>query len=306
MRVGHGKENTVIRRLTVRLFAAAILSLLLAPAVGGCAAGDDGKTPVFFVHGHGMSPESFDAMIAHLERAGYPRMYLRAIRLSPNTGANIDAAENQIRPSIENYLSEINAFLEKKRPDLVPKTRVDLVSHSMGGLSSRWYAAKVRPDRVRVWLSLAGANHGTDALCTYFDAGAIDLCPAYARDEQESYVQFHLNGKPRVADIDETPYGLGADSPGVRSVPPAAARSILYVTIRTTPDRWLVPEDTAVLDGAGMRGLQIPAGVRARETSPGNFLMTHRVGHDEMLADPETMDLIVSILGQADRLLNGK
>ncbi len=292
----------------MRGLAAIILSLLLVPAVGGCegAAGDLEKTPVFFVHGHGMTPGSFDAMIARLEKSGYPRLYLRAVRLQPNTGANIEAAQDQILPAIENYLSEINAFLERKRPDLAPKTRVDLVSHSMGGLSSRWYAAKLRPDRVRVWLSLAGANHGSDALCPYSDPGARDLCPAYAKHEKESYIQYRLNGKPHVPDVDETPFGVGADSRGVPSVPPDASRRILYVTVRTTPDSWLVPEDTAVVDGAGMQGLQLPAGVRARETSPGNYLMTSGVGHDAMLADAETLELVVSVLGQADRLLGKK
>lgn len=280
---------------------AAVLALL--SSAGACAKEDYSKTPVFFVHGHGMSPESFNPMIAHLKKAGYPRFYLRAIHLQPNTGANIEAAQNQILPAIENYLSEINAFLEKKRPELAPKTQVDLVSHSMGSLSSRWYAAKLRPDRVRVWLSLAGANHGSDALCPYGDPGARDLCPAYAKDEKESYIQYRLNGKPHIPDVDETPFGVGADSRGVQSVPPDASRRILYVTVRTSPDSWLVPEDTAVLDGAGAAELLLLTGIRARETSPGNYLMMNGVGHDAILADADVLTLVESILARAERLL---
>ena len=34
--------------------------------------------------------------------------------------------------------------------------------------------------------------------------------------------------------------------------------------------------------------------------------MTSGVGHDAMLADAETLELVVSVLGQADRLLGKK
>ncbi|MRR37485.1 hypothetical protein EG829_23085, partial [bacterium] len=234
----------------MRVTTLVILLLGALASVGGCASEDYAKTPVFFVHGHGMSPESFNAMIAHLEKAGYPRIYLRTINLQPNNGANIPAAQMQIRPAIEQYLSEINEVLKKRRPDIAPKTKVDLLSHSMGALSTRWYAAKLHPERVRVWLSLAGANHGTNALCPFFDPGADDLCPSYAKNEKQSHIQFHLNGKPHVPDVDETPYGIGADSAGVRAIAPVDNRKILYATIRNTPDVWMVREESPVRDGA--------------------------------------------------------
>jgi pimeloyl-ACP methyl ester carboxylesterase len=287
----------------MRVIALVILLLAALASVGGCANEDYAKTPLFFVHGHGMPPESFNAMIAYLEKSGYPRLYLRTIALQPNNGANIPAAERQIRPAIDQYLSEINEVLKRRRPEVHPKTKVDLLSHSMGALSTRWYAAKLHPERVRVWLSLAGASHGSDVGCSFHDPGGDDVCPAYAGSERESYVQFHLNGKPRVPDVDETPYGIGTDSPGVRVIAPLGSRRILYVTIRTTPDIWLVPEDTAVVDGAGAPGLRMPAGIQVRETSPGNYLMTNRIDHDAVLSDGDSLKLVQSILEQADGLL---
>lgn len=255
------------------------------------------KTPVFFVHGHGMTAGSWDKMISRLIRDGYPRQYLKAIQLIPNTCANIEAAEKQIAPAIEEFLREINAFLKKEHPDIPLKTKVDLVSHSMGALSARWYAAKVRHDRVRIWLSLAGANHGTNVLCAYSGPGADDLCPAFAKDRKDSLIQYLLNGEPHVSDVDETPYGIGKDSPHVNSIPPDKEKNILYISIRTSPDEWIEPEDSSILDGTEGARISIPKHIKAKETSPGNILMTNGVGHDEILADEDTADLVKIILG---------
>jgi pimeloyl-ACP methyl ester carboxylesterase len=254
------------------------------------------KTPIFFVHGYGLSASSWNTMISSLTDAGYPPEYLEAIQLVPDDGANIPAAEDQIALAIEAFLDSINTFLAANYPNIPLKTKVDLVSHSMGSLSSRWYAARVRPDRVHKWISLAGANHGTNDLCGRPSEGADDSCPAYAKNEQESYIQYQLNGAPYVADVDETPFGIGDDSSGVTVLPPDQTRRILYVTIRTSPDIWIDPEDSVILDGAGGVEISIPADLPATMTSEGNFLMTNGVGHDAMLSDPDTVRLVRIIL----------
>lgn len=45
----------------------------------------------------------------------------------------------------------------------------------------------------------------------------------------------------------------------------------------------------------------IPENVQAKETSPCNILMTNQVGHDPMLADEDTMQLVRIILGLLDK-----
>lgn len=278
-----------------------ILWLIAFPGCGLGSEPDYSKTPVFFIHGHGMGPESFHSIISHLAASGYPRPYLQVIQLVPDKGSNIRAAEEQIAPAIEAYLIEINDMLKRNAIHTPKKNKVDLVSHSMGALSARWYAARIRPERVRTWISLGGANHGTNVLCLFFDEGAADMCPAYARNERQSRIQFILNGDPQKRDVDETPYGLGRDSATVKTTPPDPSRSILYVSIRTTPDIWIKPEESPILDGAGgVRGL-VPTGLRAEETSPGNILMRNNVGHDDMLNDPEVARLIAHILAARDK-----
>jgi hypothetical protein len=262
---------------------------------------DLAKTPIFLVHGHGMYAKSWNSMISYLVKSGYPRKYLRAIQLRPNDGSNIFAAEKQIAHAIEDFLESINSFIKEKYPTLPVKTKVDLLSHSMGGLSTRWYAVKVRPDRVRMWISLAGSNHGTNVLCGHSGQGADDSCPAFAKNPKESLIQYELNGKPHLEDVDETPCGIGKDSLGVDSIYPDQLRRILYITIRTSPDKWIKPEESVILDGAGGFKISIPNEIQAREQPEGNFIMMNHVSHDEMLVDQSTKVLVRTILSSVDK-----
>jgi pimeloyl-ACP methyl ester carboxylesterase len=275
------------------------LLLVLLWVIPSCGASDYTKNPLFLVHGYGMSAKSWQPLITYLkEKSGYPSQFLRAIQLVPNDDSNIHAAENQIKPAIEVFLKDVNEFLAQNHPNIPQKTKINLISHSMGGLSSRWYTAKVRPDRVRKWISLAGANHGTNDVCPlrFISPGADDLCPAYAKNEQESFVQYSLNGAPKVPDVDETPYGLGGDSTGVASIPPGENRRVLYITISTTDDEWIDPDDSVSLDGAGGLEIPIPPDLPAKIISSGNILMTNGVRHDSMLQDSDTMKLVGIIL----------
>ncbi len=288
-------------KVTKHTLTALILLLCLCFPSTGHTKPDYAKTPIFFVHGYGGNATCWKPIISFLMKAGYPKKYLRAIQLRPNNGSNIVASEKQLAPEIEDFLKSINEFVQKKRLNVSSKTKVHLISHSMGALSARWFAAKVRPDRVRLWISLGGASHGSNVLCGYAGQGADDLCPAFAKNGKESLVQYQLNGRPYAPDIDETPYGIGKDSLGVRSIPPDQPRSILYVSIRTSPDKWIKPEDSPILDGAGGLSIPIPKDVKAEETSPGNILMTNRVGHDAMIADRNTLRLVEIILGHGNK-----
>lgn len=257
------------------------------------------KTPVFFVHGHGMGPNCWDRIIQYLKQSGYPSLYLRAIQLRPNNGPNIPAAEKQIAPAVDDFLKEVNSFLKKEFPQIAPKSKIDSISHSMGALSARWYTAKINPGRVRVWLSLAGANHGSNVACAFSDPGSADACPAFAESKEKSLIQYELNRTPHKADVDETPYGIGQDAPGVHTIAPDKISRMLYVTLWTSPDPFIKPEESATLDGAGGVKILIPANIHARETTPGNILMTNGVGHDEMLQDGDVFRLVKIILDQS-------
>ncbi len=118
-------------------------------------------------------------MIEHLVEQGYPREYLHAVDIRPKNASNIRAASDVIAPAVESLLQRAGAAATAHGLQTSPAV-VDIVSHSMGAASSRWYAAKISPDRVRVWISIAGANHGSDKLVGYSDPGIREIAPAFA------------------------------------------------------------------------------------------------------------------------------
>jgi hypothetical protein len=239
-------------------------------------------------------------LITHLVGIGYPREYLYAVDIVPNTMANVRAATSVIAPAAAALLVRANAAARNGGYRGEVPQRLDIVSHSMGALSSRWYAAKLRPELVRTWIALAGAHHGTDVACRLTDEAAREMCPAFATSVQTHALQAALNGAAD-AWVDETPYGLGIDRPGVPRIPPDSARSILYLTVRIEPDRWIQPGRSALLDGAGGLAIPVPEGVPVKETSPGNFLFQAPVGHDPLLRHKDLIRLVAAMLAARDR-----
>ena len=260
-------------------------ALLLAAS---CAASPSpplpaGAVPVVLVHGYGAEPSVFDGVRDHLEGVGYPPGHLLAVDLEPADGGNADAATGALTAAVEEVLARTGAG---------PDGEVDLVAHSMGALSSRWYATVVRPDRVRTLITVGGANHGTDALCGEPTPGGHDLCPAFG--ELPGSVQVRLNGTP-AAPVDETPYGAGADRPGTVPVPPDGRRAIRYASLLVPGDRWIVPGSSSELDGADpVRAL--PGGGTVREVRPGNLEFVGPTDHDGILAEERFSALLEALL----------
>jgi pimeloyl-ACP methyl ester carboxylesterase len=243
-----------------------------------------GAAPVLFVHGYGTSAAVFDDMIAHLEQSGYPSSYLKAVELDPNDGSNIDAATRELAPAVEELVAAVGGG---------PAAKIDIVAHSMGALSSRWYAAKLRPERVRMLLTVVGANHGTDQLCDQGTGGTADLCPAFAADDGHP-VQVGLNGRPDQP-ADETPYGWAADRPGVRTVPADATRAIRYVAVSILDDQWIRPLASSALAGASPVPA-LPADVDVTQTTPGNLMFGEPTDHDLILENERFFVLLDALL----------
>ncbi|MCK4817477.1 hypothetical protein KA005_17025, partial [bacterium] len=176
----------------------------------------------------------------------------------------------------------------------------DIVSHSMGAVSSRWYCAKLHPERIRTWISIAGANHGTDALCQFTTPGSKEMCPAFAINKDQSKIQIYLNGSESKA-VDETPFGIGRDRETIRRVPPDEKRKILYYTIRIEPDSWIKPERSAILDGCGGLRISISSNMQLKETKPGNFLFEKTISHDHLPKDKDMITFVAMLLSVQDK-----
>ena len=231
--------------------------------------------------------------------AGYPREYLLAVDLVPNDGDNVRAAERFIARGVEELLAAQADLMDAQDCSDRPIAKVDLVAHSMGAISSRWYASFVSPERVRRLITLAGANHGTNELCGHSGDGNRQMCPAFSEATGENEVQFRLNGTNRTP-VDETPYGAGIDRPTVRSIPPDAKRRIAYLTVRLTEDEWIDPADSAVLDGADDLDPEVGRGFPVMQTHPGNLLFLAPTRHDDLPMHPDLIRLVAGILSAPD------
>ncbi len=263
------------------------------------------RTPVLFVHGSGLSSTTWNRMINEFINLGYPPEYLYAIDLVPTGGANVPAAGFFISPAAELLLVQANNAAKDAGYTGPPHQRLDLIGHSMGAVSSRWYTAKLRPDRVRAWISLAGANHGTNTLCDYPTTdGNIEMCPAFATSSTQNAVQVDLNGTP-TAPLDETPYGIGADPAGINRVSPDNVRRIVYYSIRIEPDFWIKPETSALVAGAGGVPLSIPSDLPLTETGAGNYLFTGETDHDNLPSHPDMIRFVALLLSN-DLLVSAK
>jgi pimeloyl-ACP methyl ester carboxylesterase len=253
------------------------------------------RYPVLFVHGSGHSAKSWAAMMRGFRQLGYPADYLSAVDMEPRNGSNIRAANQFVAPAVESLLQRATAAAKQSGYAGQLPTKVNIVAHSMGVLSSRWYISQLHPDRVKVWVGLAGANHGTNTLCSSAGEGDREMCPPFAQSRQESALQVTLNGTAS-APLDETPYGIGRDRAGVQRIQPDAQKQILYWTLRIEPDAWIKPEKSAIIDGAGGMSVASIAQEAVTETSPGNFLLNLTVEHDPLIDHPDVIRIVDKLL----------
>jgi pimeloyl-ACP methyl ester carboxylesterase len=250
--------------------------------------------PIIFVHGYGESGAVFDKMIAHLEGRGYPEDYLMAVNLNPADGGNIAAAERQLAPAVDELIARTGGG---------PDTKVDIVAHSMGALSSRWYANRLHPERVRTIFTIGGANHGTNVLCGHPGDGAKDLCPAFATDPGNQ-AQSGLNGAPRKP-VDETPWGIGQDDDKVRSVPPDEHRAIRYITMTVPNDQWIQPVASARLNGTGP-AVDLTPGTPVEQPTPGNLVFSAPTDHDAILQNDQLFAVLDVVLAGGSLYVGGQ
>jgi pimeloyl-ACP methyl ester carboxylesterase len=282
-----------------RLVARGVVALTLAALLGCSPLRDEApvewpEAPILFVHGSGLSSASWERMREAFGARGYPREYLAAVDMLPRTGANDTAAAKFIAPAVEALL---RAAAERARQaDRPPPERVDIVAHSMGAFSSRLYV-RDNAERVRAWISLAGANHGTNALCGFEGEGDRQMCPAFAASAADSALQVALNGSAE-APLDPSPYGIGDDGSGVHTAPDGQRR-VAYVTLRIDPDEWIVPAASAMLNGSGGLGAEAND-LSISATSPGNFLLRANVAHDDLPQDDRVLRFVWRLLRVAD------
>lgn len=135
---------------TIALCALAILAACTETSAPGTGTLPDLKhDPILFIHGYGGNTSNWDTMRQRFLADGWQDVELYAYNYSFLSSNATNAAE--IRDQVNDIISRTGA------------TKVDIIAHSMGSISSRYYLKNLGgSDKVDAWVSLAGPNHGTD------------------------------------------------------------------------------------------------------------------------------------------------
>jgi triacylglycerol lipase len=145
-------------RRTGRACVAAFV-VSLAVALPSSAAAHD---PILFVHGWNSNSSTWTTMVNRFAADGWTPAELN--NWSYNTSQSNATTASQIQTKVDQILAATGA----------PK--VDLVSHSMGGLSTRYYVKNLDGGaKVDDWVSLGGPNHGTDTANFCFSTACSEM-----------------------------------------------------------------------------------------------------------------------------------
>jgi triacylglycerol lipase len=131
----------------------------LALALPSVASAHD---PILFVHGWNSSSSTWTTMISRFSADGWTAPELN--NWSYNYSQSNATTASQISTKVDQILAATGA------------TKVDLISHSMGGLSTRYYIKNLGGGaKVDDWVSLGGPNHGTDTANFCFSTACTEM-----------------------------------------------------------------------------------------------------------------------------------
>jgi triacylglycerol lipase len=118
--------------------------------------------PILFVHGYNGDAGNWNTMADRFRADGWPSSHLRQWTYDSRQSNTVTA--QQLSTEVDRLLAATGA------------TGVDIVSHSMGGLSSRYYLKNLDgTSKADAWVSLGGPNHGTDTASSCFDASCTEM-----------------------------------------------------------------------------------------------------------------------------------
>jgi len=122
------------------------------------------RDPILFVHGFTGSASNWDTMRSRFIADGWEADRLFAYTFSSSV-SNATVAQD-----IANRVAQIKAA--------TGASKVDIITHSMGGLSSRYYLKNLGGTaNVDDWVSLGGPNHGTSSAYFCFSTPCFEMRP---------------------------------------------------------------------------------------------------------------------------------
>ena len=122
------------------------------------------RHPILFVHGWNSSGTVWSTMISRSKADGWTAAQLHS--WSYNTSQSNATTAKLVASKVDSILAATGA------------TKVDVIAHSMGGLSSRYYAKNLGGDvRIDAWVSLGGPNHGTTSAYGCIQTSCLEMRP---------------------------------------------------------------------------------------------------------------------------------
>lgn len=140
----------------------AALAVTATLAFTGTAATASAADPILFVHGWSSSGSVWNTMIGRFQADGFTRLY----NWNYNTAQSNATTAYQLRDRVNSIRAATGA------------AKVDIITHSMGGLSSRYYAKFLGgTTSIDEWVSLGGPNHGTNlaAICWIVQTSCVEM-----------------------------------------------------------------------------------------------------------------------------------
>jgi triacylglycerol esterase/lipase EstA (alpha/beta hydrolase family) len=196
-----------MRRITAAV-SAVVSSMLLSLSLTASPAQAATHNPVVFVHGISSSSSSWNDWVADFKADGYTAAELDAWSYSWSQ-SNVTTAQ-QLATEVKRVLAATGA------------SKVDLVVHSMGALSARYYLKNLGGTAyVDDFVSAAGVNHGTTVAswCAWLYTSCSEMYTG------SSFL---------------TSLNSGDETPG----------SVSYASYWSNCDEALTPDTTAILSGA--------------------------------------------------------
>jgi triacylglycerol lipase len=188
---------------------AAVLATVIAMPPAHAQSPAPRRDPILFVHGWRGDAAQWRTMMNRFRADGWTDRELYAWTVDPRA-SNRETAR-RISARVQQILAATGA------------SRVDIVTHSMGSLSTRYFLKTLhRGDEVDAWVSMGGPNHGTLTAQLCFSVSCREM-------REGSAFLAELNGE------DETP------------------GEVRYATWRSPCDEIIEPVGSVMLDGAENR-----------------------------------------------------
>lgn len=164
MRLTRSAVRTIVASFAIATLAACSSSDLFGPKPRATVTTAPTRNPIVFVHGWNSSGAAWFTMIDRLKADGYTDAELyNWTYYSAQSNATTAA---QLSVKVDSILA------------LTGASQVDIISHSMGALSARYYMKNLGgASKVDAFVSLGGPNHGTNTAFFCPQTACVEMRP---------------------------------------------------------------------------------------------------------------------------------